>query len=304
MPGVSVHGVSGGRLRLGGPRARNIRRVRAQIRRSSGGARHADSRSRVVVRVAPGRVERRRRARGGDARASRFVRRRTRSRAGDRARCDAVAFDRDGRGAARGGSGPSAPVSASTSAAARHRVSEKTHAQTARVSRQLQGGTGPHERRRSARALAFPRSSAQLRVNAFVTPKIRGREGDGALWSASCATTQGAVRAHARSSRSRPADSAALGARRAGRRARRRQEVVAEQVLRRRGAGRRAVLHLGGLFEASGHSGNSPERTSLKKKTEEENALEKNAPDETTRGARARHRGGGFFLVNGFPVSG
>ena len=217
--------------------ARASRRVRAEIRRVRG-ARFAEAK-RVVVRVAPGRVVRRRRARGGDARASRSICR-TRSRARrPRSARDAVAFD--GR-CAYGFWFDSTRFQWGRRRRLRFR---KTHAQTGafRVNCKVV------DRTNVAAALAFRALQLQLRVNAFVGSNQRRST------TARCGPRTRDARLHAARARCAATSSApgGAGARRAGRRASP-SGGGGRAVLRRRAQDAARFFTSGGSFSGGGHA--------------------------------------------------
>jgi hypothetical protein len=142
---------------------------------------------------------------------------------------------------------PAPPLSRTTSTT---ETTEKKHAQTGAFRVNCKDCL---DRTNVAQAaLAFRALNAQLRVNGF-RPKMAFREGSralrrthGALWSAH---GDDVARLYARTRALRRdvvGSGRTVGSRRARGRARRRDALVAEQVLRRPSAGRREVLHLGG----------------------------------------------------------
>ena len=293
------HGVSGGRLRLGALRARAhlgafARRYGASVALDlPSGASSSESRLGASYAAAAHAAETHVRLVSFDL--SNAIARR-----GDREALATLLRLTETDAARHGFWFDSTPVSVGASAAIG--VSRKDARADGRVSRQLQGLFGPHERRASrARVPRAPIAASRERVRRVESrgaqknarrPLVRaGDDVDALARGARAAPRRRRLRAARR----------ALGALADARVAVRRwwqskfSDGNAQDAARFFTSG-------GELFEASGQSGHSPERTSLKKKTEEENALEKNAPDETTRDARARTRRG-FFCEDGFPVS-
>ena len=191
----------------------------------------------------------------------------------------------------------STPVSVGASAAAARCVSRKDARADGRVSRQLQGLFGPHERRASrARVPRAPGAASRERVRRS-KPRgaqknarrvvVRARRRRRALYARTRALRRDVVGSGRRS---------ALGALADARVAVRRwwqskfSDGEAQDAARFFTSG-------GELFEASGHA---PERSEPKKKTEEENARDDEVPDETTRGARAAAPRRGFFFSEWF----